>query len=173
MLTDRQGDRAARAVNFIGELGSGRGRADDQHAAVLKLTGIAIVLSCQRGDRGWHAVGNAGTRATLQAPVASTMVRHRQSPLSVRTTKPPSEADTEVTVVLVLHRSRDRLRVTLEEFDDLRHGAVAVRVIAVIAKAGQAALPIGREQTQRIPALSAPALATSPRSITHGRSSVR
>jgi hypothetical protein len=36
----------------------------------------------------------------LQAPVASTMVRQRQMPLSVATAKPLSAADTDVTLVL-------------------------------------------------------------------------
>ena len=92
----------------------------------------------------------------LQAPVASTTVRQRQSPLSVATAKPLSVADTDVTLVWVSTGAEITLRVAVEEIDDLGHGAVAVGIVAVIAEARQAALPVGRQQAKRVPAFGAP-----------------
>ena len=56
------------------------------------------------------------------------------------------------------HRSGDRLRIGRDEVDDLRHRPVAIGIVAVIAKARQPALPIGSEQTQRVPSLGAPGM---------------
>ena len=56
------------------------------------------------------------------------------------------------------HRGRDRLCVARDEVDDLRQRPVTVGVVAGVAKARQPALPVGREQMQRIPSLGAPAL---------------
>ena len=50
------------------------------------------------------------------------------------------------------------LRVARDEVDDLRQRPVAVGVVAGVAKARQPALPVGREQAQRVPSLGAPAL---------------
>ena len=55
-----------------------------------------------------------------------------------------------------LNRRRDHLRVARQEIDDLRHGTVAVGIVAFIAKARQPALPVGRQQAKRIPAFGAP-----------------
>ena len=63
---------------------------------------------------------------------------------------------TDVTVVWVSHRRRDRARVAVDERDDLRHRPEAVGIVAVVAEAGQPALPVGRQQAERIPALGAP-----------------
>ena len=40
MVAHRQGDRAARALDLIGELDAGGGRADDEYAAAGELAGI-------------------------------------------------------------------------------------------------------------------------------------
>ena len=100
MLANGQGHRTARAVNLIGKLGAGRGRADHQHAAVVELTGIAVVHrrngrnagGNRRGDRR-NARDIAGARcehdgsAAPDAPVGG----HDEA---------ASVADTDVTVVL-------------------------------------------------------------------------
>ena len=56
------------------------------------------------------------------------------------------------------HRSRDRFRIARDEVDDLRQRPVAIRIVAVIAKPRQPALPIGGQQPQRVPSLGAPAM---------------
>ena len=56
------------------------------------------------------------------------------------------------------HRRRDRLRVACDEVDDLRQRPVTVGVVAGVAESRQPALPVGREQMQRVPSLGAPAL---------------
>ena len=43
VLADRERHRPAGAVDFIGQLHAGGRRADDQHAAVGQLVGIAVV----------------------------------------------------------------------------------------------------------------------------------
>ena len=42
--------------------------------------------------------------------------------------------------------------------DDLRQRPITIRVVARVGKSRQPALPVGREQTQRVPTLAAPAL---------------
>ena len=54
------------------------------------------------------------------------------------------------------HRGRYRLGVALDEGDGLGHRAEAVGIVALIAVAGQPALPVGREQAQRVPPLRLP-----------------
>ena len=56
------------------------------------------------------------------------------------------------------HRRRDRLRIARDEVDDLGQRPVAVGIVALVAEARQPALPVGRQQAQRIPALGAPAV---------------
>ncbi len=48
------------------------------------------------------------------------------------------------------------LGIALEKSDRLGHGAKAVRIVAGIAVARQAGLPVGRQQRERIPALGLP-----------------
>ena len=55
-----------------------------------------------------------------------------------------------------LDRRRDHSSVTVEERDRLGHVPVAVRVVALVAEARQAALPVRRQQPERLPALGAP-----------------
>ena len=105
----------------------------------------------------------SGMRATLQAPLANTTVRHCHVPLVG--TRPGSRrlmCRTDVTVVCDLDRRRDDLGVTVDERDDLRHGPVAVRIVAFVAVAWQAALPVRRQQPERIPALGPPRVGDHP-----------
>ena len=75
--------RPARAVDLVGDLRAARRCAHHQDAAVGKLTGIAILLRGQASrSSGGTRSAKAGTPAMLQAPDASTSVRHRQSPRS-------------------------------------------------------------------------------------------
>ena len=43
VTADGEGDRAARPLDLVGQLDAGRGRADDQHPAVVELAGIAVL----------------------------------------------------------------------------------------------------------------------------------
>ena len=156
--TDKR-DRAARALDFVRDLGAARRSADDQDAAVGELAGIAVLLRRQRArsTRGTRSA-KAGTPAMLQAPEASTTVRHRQSPWSVRTRYPVSVAAHRGDRRVGPHRRRDRLRIVRDEVDDLGQRPVAVGIVALVAESRQPALPVGRQQPQRIPALGAPAM---------------
>ena len=113
MLADRKRHRAARAVDLVGELDAGRRRADDEHAARLELIGVAILHRRQHRDRRPAPPRQAaGTVAMLQAPVASTTVRHRQSPRSADDAIAlVGSARTDVTVGAGPDRRRDRARI--------------------------------------------------------------
>src|SRR5690606_32374257 len=50
----------------------------------------------------------------------------------------------------------DRARIGVDERDHLGHGAIAVGIVARVAEARQPALPVGRQQPERVPALGAP-----------------
>ncbi len=56
VLTDRQRDRPAGAVDLVGELQPGRRGADDEDAAVVELRGIAVVERRDLADRARHAL---------------------------------------------------------------------------------------------------------------------
>ena len=60
------------------------------------------------------------------------------------------------TVGAGLDRRRDRPRIARDEIDGLRHRPETVGIVALVAEAGQPALPVGREQPERIPALRPP-----------------
>ena len=55
-----------------------------------------------------------------------------------------------------LNGRRDHPGVALDERDDLGHRHEPVRVIAVVGQSGQPALPVGRQQPQRVPTLRLP-----------------
>ena len=63
---------------------------------------------------------------------------------------------TDVTVVCVRTGAAATLGEARDELDDLGHRHEAVGIGAVVAIAGQAALPVRRQQPQRVPALAAP-----------------
>ena len=56
------------------------------------------------------------------------------------------------------HGSGDHHRVARDELHYFAHGHVAVRITAFVVIPGQSALPVGRQQTKRIPALPAPGI---------------
>jgi hypothetical protein len=140
------------------DLRAARRGTHDEDPAVSNLGRIAIRLRGQRRDRWRHAGREArhardvarargdddGAAPPLTAvgaqEISRTFTTHRDDG-GVRA-----------------HRRRDRFRVASDEIDNLRERAVAVRVVADVAKPRQPALPIGREQTQRVPSLAAPAL---------------
>ena len=61
-----------------------------------------------------------------------------------------------MTFVPVRTGARETAGEARDELDHLAHRHVAVGIGAVVAKARQAALPVGREQPQRVPALAPP-----------------
>ena len=86
VLADRQGDWAARALDFVGDLGAARRRAHHQHAAVGELAGIAVLL---RGQ-AWRSTAararrRRACRRCCRRPTPARRLRHCQSPRSVRT----------------------------------------------------------------------------------------
>jgi hypothetical protein len=64
-------------------------------------SGLRYAIEVKVAMPAGTASARAGTRGMLQAPAASTTVRHCQSPRSVATRYPVSAARTDVTVVPV------------------------------------------------------------------------
>lgn len=56
------------------------------------------------------------------------------------------------------HRGRDRFRIACDKVDDFRQRPITIGIAARIGESGQPALPLGREQPQRVPSLGTPAL---------------
>ena len=91
---------------------------------------------------------NGGTAGRLQAPLATTTVRHRISPALVVTRYPSSVASHRRHVGSGTDRSVRGDGEAIDEVDHFAHRHVAVGVRAVVAMAGQAAQPVGRQQPQ-------------------------
>ena len=98
----------------------------------------------------------------MHAPLARMTARQRHS---------PSSDDDAVAVAfgadgghpgLRPHRRGDGFGVAVDERDDFGDRAVAVRIVAGVAEPRQAALPVGGEQPQRVPALRAPGVGHPP-----------
>ena len=99
---------------------------------------------------GGHARHVAGAAREHDGPAAEVAVGRSRRDSRRRC------ALTDVTVVCVRtgaprHRGEAR-----DEVDHLGHRHVAVGIRAVVAIAGQSALPVGRQQPQRVPALAPP-----------------
>ena len=75
-----------RAVDLLGQLDPGGRRADHEHAALSKPSGDRYFIAvCGRRSAARCDAAADGTRAELQAPLATTNARHRQRPRSVTT----------------------------------------------------------------------------------------
>ena len=61
VAADRKGDRPARAMDLVGELDAGRGRADHQHPAVLEFVGVAVLRRRHRPDLARDSAAIGGT----------------------------------------------------------------------------------------------------------------
>ena len=149
MLAHGQGKRPARAVN----VGSWVPVAD---ALTIARRRPPAARGCvrHRGDAG-DPPGTAAAMAGNPSDIAGAGPRHGSAapvPWSVAAT-PPSAADSDALAVCT---GAEITCVTGEKIDDLGHRAVTVRIVAIIAKAWQAALPVGRQQAKRVPSLGSP-----------------
>ena len=156
MLTDRERHRSPRAANLVGELNPCGRCADDQHAAVGQLGRIPIV---ERGDlhdgrrqrrahrrHARHVVAAAREHDTPAADLAA--ARRDAIPVA----GPRHRRDVRIGADRrTRHGGEAR-----DEVDHLGHRHVAVRIRAVVVMAGESALPVGRQQPQRVPALAPP-----------------
>ena len=156
VAADRQGDGPPGPVDLVGQLDTGRRRADHQHPALLELVGIAVVgrgdASDARGDGARRVPGRrAGCTARWRAPPFGPPL-----PVGGADRNPSSARPDRGDLGVRLHRRVDRVGVGGDVVDHLGHRHVAVGIVALVAVAGQAAQPVGREQAQRIPALRPP-----------------
>ena len=156
MLTDRERHRSPRAANLVGELNPCSRRADDQHAAVGQSGRIPIV------ERGDLLDGRRQRRAHR---------RHARNVVSAARKHDAAAADIAAgrrdAIAVIGPRHRRDVRIgadrrarhggeARDEVDHLGHRHVAVRIRAVVVMVGQPALPVGRQQSQRVPALAPP-----------------
>ncbi len=158
MLADRYRHGAAGALDLVGQLGAGRRGAEHQDAAAVELIRVAVIDRADPGDtrrrrfvkrrNAGDVAGAAGQHDRAAAPLAAIGGDHISATVALH------RGD----VGMGLHRRRNGARITVDEFDGLGHRAVAVGIVALIAVAGQPALPVGRQQAQRIPALGTPCM---------------
>ena len=146
------------AMDLVGQLHAGRRRADDEHAAVGQLIGIAISRAVKRlRSRAAAPARSAGTLARLQAPLASTTAAAVElAAVGRRRDSRRRSALTDVTVVCVRTGAAETAAKRDDERDHLGHRHEAVGIVAVVTIAGQPALPVRRQQPQRVPAFAAP-----------------
>ena len=156
VLPDCERHRSPRAVNLSGELHAGGRRTDDERTPVGQLGRIVIVEWGDLLDRRRHrrlkrrnARQIARAAREHDAPAADIAVGRRDVIPVVRACH---RRDVRIGANRrARHRGEPR-----DELDHLGHRHVAVRIRAVVAVAGQATLPVGREQPQRLPALAPP-----------------
>ncbi len=156
VLADRQRHGTPGLLDLGGELDAGRRSADDEDAALGQAIRVAVVerrdLRDRRRDAGGerrHARHVAGAAGEHDAPAADLAAAGADV---VAVGRRPDGGDGG----LGAHR---RVRDAGEAIDEGGHLArrhVAVGLRAVVGVARQAALPVGREQAQRVPALAAP-----------------
>ena len=156
MLAHRQGDGAARAADLVGDLHARRRCTDDEHAALGELARIAVLHRGQRRDGRRHRLGVVGHPRHVER--AGRDHDGRALPVAL-------VSDDAVAVVGGAHRHDrgaglygrgDLLRIPGDEVDDLWHRHEAVGIVALVRVARQPALPVRREQTERIPPLRPP-----------------
>ena len=159
MLADRERHMPAGATQLVRKLQPGRRCAYDEHAARIQLSGIAVLFRCQRRHRLWQCGGNR-----RDAWNAMRSARHDD-----RAALPLAAVgyDSEALIGLAYRRHRragfcrcaHESCVAVNEFDHFAHWHIPVRLGAGVAVSGQAALPIRRQQAQRIPSLAPPRIA--------------
>ena len=158
VLADRQRDGPPGLVDLRGELQAGGRWADDEHAAFGQLAGVAVVERRELRDRR-PAPRRARTArwARLQAPLAMTTQRQREARRGWWRRDSPSSVARDGRHRRVVRTGACETRgEARDELDHLAGGHVAVGIGAVVVMPGQAALPVGREQAQRVPALAPP-----------------
>src|SRR5262249_17025772 len=145
-----------RAVDLVGELDPGGRSAHYQDATSRQPIRTAVVKSRDAFNLGRHRLLHrrhmryvGGTTRQDDAAAMKLAVTRRNVITAV------GAADGSHGRVRA-YRCRDRLRKTRDGLDDLRHRHVAVRIVAAVWITGQSALPIRRQQAQRIPALATP-----------------
>ena len=159
VLADGERHRPAGAVDLVGELHAGRRRADDEHAAVGQLPGIAVVERREACDRrAAPPARSAGTTGGCRR--RSRARRVRQSKLARgrwrRGSRRRSARDRRDRRVRAHRRGGRRARSREMKSTTSAHRHEAVGIGALVAIAGQPALPVRRQQPQRVPALAPP-----------------
>ncbi len=156
VLTDRQGDRPARALELVGDLHAAGRRSHHQHAPLGQLVGVPVARRRERVHRRRHGVGERRHARDVERPRRQHHGEAVPHALVGRDAVPAVGAAHRRHRRAGLHRGGDLVRVAGDEVDDLGHRHVAVGVVASIAVAGEPAQPARGEQPQRVPTLRAP-----------------
>ena len=146
-------------MDLLGQLDSGGGRADNEHAAISELIGAAVV---QWADL-IHARRNLGRQARDGADVASAAGQHHAS------APPRALVGRHVVAVVVIvglrhsgHRGAgvdgriDGGGIPLEEADELVPGHETVGIAGFVSETRESRLPVRSEQGERVPPLRPP-----------------
>ena len=156
VLANRKRNRTARTLYFVRDLGAARGSADHHDAAGRKLIGISVGLGGECCGRRGHVackrrnvgdVACAGRQHHRAAQPLTLVGAHQIALIGAA-----QRSDLGVRA----YRRSDRLRIVGNKADGLGQGPVTVGIVSGVAKSGQPALPVWRQQPQRIPALGAP-----------------
>ena len=156
VLAHRQRHGTSGAVDLVRDLRTGGRRTDDHDAARLQALGVAVLGGGQLRDAGRNLVrelrylrdveraGGQHDRLALPGALLGDDLKAVAGAAdgSDRAVRP--------------QRRRHPLCVALDERDRLGHRPEAVRIVALVAVTRQPALPVRREQRERIPALGAP-----------------
>ena len=109
VLAHRQRHGTPGAVDLVGDLRAGGGRADDHDAALLEAPGVAVLGGGELGNPWRHgSAPDAGTCAMLNAPVASTTALQCQVALLGDDLVAVAERRTDVDRAVRPQRRRDR-----------------------------------------------------------------
>ena len=156
MLANGQHHFPPRAPQLVGDLGTGGGGPDHQDPAGIELRRIPVLHRGQRGDTRGQQIRHrrhhrhvAGTgRQNDGIAVPRTTIRDDL----VAVTDAPDGRDRGARP----YRCGRHVGVPDQEVDGLGHGAEPVGIFASIRETGQPALPVRRQQPQRVPAFGPP-----------------
>src|SRR5581483_10117311 len=156
VLADREDHRPSRLLQLGRELHSRRRRTDDEHTALRELGGVAVGERRQLLDVGRHS----GRERRDRRDVAGSTREHDGAGAKLPVARPDL-----VPVARTPHRRDVRAganrrarvrRIASDQLGDVRARHVAVGIGALVVATGEPALPVRRQQPQRVPPLVAP-----------------
>ena len=131
-------------------------RKNDEHTALGELSRVAVAHRIETRDRGRHLLFERGDAGEITGTACDDQTLASNVSVACGHAVPVvSRCDGRDRRVRA-HRRRRESGETRDELDHLGHRHEAVGIAAVITIAGQPALPVWREEPQRIPTLAPP-----------------
>ncbi len=156
MVTRRNRDGATRAQQFVGDLDTGRRRADDQHAAVVEIVRFPVAgghdLADARRQAGCGArnVGNVAVPGCHDRAACEPCASVGHDAVTGASLRQLHDAR------VVLDGRPERRCVVFEVRRDFAGRHVSVGVGARVVEPWQTRLPVRRQKPQGVPPLAAP-----------------